>query len=314
MEKTAYRELCKTEASLPIFMRDWWMDAVCGDDWDVLLKEKNGNILAAMPLYTPVKRISTIPDYTQTLGIWFAPESKDTKYTTQIERRQAISKEFINQLKDYKYFIQNFYHGFTDWLPFYWNGFKQTTRYTYILDNIKDTEKLYENFSQQTRRNLKNARENKITVRSGVAIEDFLRIQSKTFERQYIKNKQSEKILSRLITTAHERKQGEIFGGYDESGHIHAVAFVVWQESSAYYIAGGGDPQFRDSGAHTLALWDAIQYVSEFTDIFDFEGSMLPGVERFFREFGAKQTPYFQITKGNLSIFDRIKIKLKRRQ
>jgi hypothetical protein len=103
-----------------------------------------------------------------------------------------------------------------------------------------------------------------------------------------------------------------LFGGYDIEGNLHAVAFVVWQEHSASYIAGGGDPQLRDSGAHSLVLWEVIKHVSQFTDTFDFEGSMIPGVERFFSGFGAKQTPYFTIAKGKLSLVSRIKIKIKR--
>jgi hypothetical protein len=38
---------------------------------------------------------------------------------------------------------------------------------------------------------------------------------------------------------------------------------------------------------------------------------MIPGVERFFREFGAVQLPYFAISRGKLSLFDRACIKLK---
>ena len=108
-----------------------------------------------------------------------------------------------------------------------------------------------------------------------------------------------------------ERGQGDVFGGYDKAGNLHAAAFVVWQNSSAYYIAGGGDPALRSSGAQSLVLWEAIKHVSQYTDTFDFEGSMLPGVERFFREFGAMQTPYFTISRGQLSIVDRARIKLK---
>ena len=37
---------------------------------------------------------------------------------------------------------------------------------------------------------------------------------------------------------------------------------------------------------------------------------MLPGVERFFREFGAIQTPFFTISRGKLSLLDRARIKL----
>ena len=37
------------------------------------------------------------------------------------------------------------------------------------------------------------------------------------------------------------------------------------------------------------------------------------GVERFFREFGAIQTPFFTITRGNLSLLYRAWLKIKER-
>ena len=88
------------------------------------------------------------------------------------------------------------------------------------------------------------------------------------------------------------------------------MAFIAWQESSAYYLAGGGDPELRASGAHSLILWEGIRFTAQYTDLFDFEGSMIPGVERFFREFGAIQTPFFTITKGNLSLLYKAWLKL----
>jgi len=38
IDKELYREFCKVEDNIPIFSKDWWMDAVCGEDkWDVIL-------------------------------------------------------------------------------------------------------------------------------------------------------------------------------------------------------------------------------------------------------------------------------------
>jgi hypothetical protein len=39
---------------------------------------------------------------------------------------------------------------------------------------------------------------------------------------------------------------------------------------------------------------------------------MIPGVERFFREFGAIQTPFFTITKGKLSLLNKACLKIGR--
>lgn len=38
---------------------------------------------------------------------------------------------FIDNLPKFDYFNMNFHYSITNWLPFYWRGFKQTTRYTY---------------------------------------------------------------------------------------------------------------------------------------------------------------------------------------
>ena len=138
--KDKYHLLCNTETSIPIFSRDWWLDTVCGKDkWKVLLVEEKERITAAMPLYCPRQGIISMPSYTQTMGPWFAPESKDTKYTKTLGHRQVLCKQLLNTLKSYPYFMQNFHYGITDWLPFYWEGYRQTTRYTYMLKDIRNT-------------------------------------------------------------------------------------------------------------------------------------------------------------------------------
>ena len=49
--------------------------------------------------------------------------------------------------------------------------------------------------------------------------------------------------------------------------------------------------------AFHLCLWEAIKFASTVTNKFDFEGSMIESVEKYFRSFGAVQKPYFTITK-----------------
>lgn len=310
--KDKYRSLCRTEATIPVFSRDWWLDAACGTEWDVLLYEEKGRIRAAMPLYLPRPDIVSMPPYTQTMGVWFARESADTKHTTALGHRQEICKAFIEELRKYKTFLQNFHYGITDWLPFYWAGYRQTTRYTYLLNDIKQTEQLRDNMTVQLRRKITRAMQQHLTVKQGIPVNDFLRIHALTFKRQGQKPPH-ERLLKDLINTCRERNQGNLWGCYDTGGQLYAVACVVWQESSACYLAGGINPFLRNSGAHAFVLWEAIQSVSAHTDRFDFEGSMLPGVERFFREFGAVQTPYFAISRGNIGLWDKILIKLHHR-
>jgi hypothetical protein len=73
----------------------------------------------------------------------------------------------------------------------------------------------------------------------------------------------------------------------------------VWDRHAAYNLLGGADPQLRTSGASSLLMWESIVRARERTDVFDFEGSMLQPVERFFRSFGARQTPYLRVSRAD---------------
>lgn len=311
--KEKYRILSETEESIPLFSRSWWLDTVCGTSgWDVILIEEKGRIVAALPLYTPLRHVVSMPSYTQTMGPWFCPEASDVKYTTLLGKKQTLCKKIIDELKGYSSFYQLFPYTFIDWLPFYWAGYRQTTRYTYILQPIADKALLWENMAANIRRNILKAKEKyHISVRKGIDTDAFFNVVRATYRRQRQSPPKDLAMLEQLIKISRQRNQGDLWGGYDKAGRLHAAVFVVWQTHSAYYIAGGGDPAHRESGAHCLVLWEAIQYVSQYTSIFDFEGSMLPGVERFFREFGGKQMPFFTITKGYLSLIDKIRIKLR---
>ena len=61
---------------------------------------------------------------------------------------------------------------------------------------------------------------------------------------------------------------------------------------------GGGDPALRTSGASSLCLWQAIKLAGEMGKSFDFEGSMIEPIERLFRAFGARQTPYMRVSRS----------------
>ena len=312
--KEKYRLLCDSEKNIPVYSQPWWLDAVCGEDkWNVLLIENNGIIEASMPVYMPCRKVITMPPYAQTLGIWFYPDFKDKKPNREQSRKQQLCKQIIDMLPEHHFFLQNFHHFFTDWLQFYWNGYKQTTRYTYILKNISDTDELKSNFNEQIKRNIGKAIKHNVIVKRDVAVEDFIAIHEQTFSRQGLKPYASN-TLREVVRVARNRKQGDIWGAFDDNGTLHAAAFIVWTKECAYYIAGGRNNSLEDVGAISFVMWEVLQFVSAFSTSFDFEGSMIEGVENFFRGFGAVQTPYFVISKGKLGIFQRALIKYNNRK
>jgi hypothetical protein len=305
--KEKYRILCTNELSIPLYSRDWWLDCVCGEkDWDVLLYEQEEKIEASMPFYSPCKGVITMPPYAQTLGIWFNPAFEGIKYSKNIQRKQLICDYFIERLPPHRYFLQNFHYSFTDWLPFYWKGYRQTTRYNYILPDISDLIESEKKLGRGARNSLHHARDKyHLVVKKNVSADSFMEIVIQTYERQGLRVYEPE-VLRKLIDLSISRNQGDIWGAYDENGQLHAAEFIVWQDSCAYVIAGGNKMELKRSGGKALAMWEAICDVSKVSASFDFEGSMLKGVEFFFREFGAIQKPYFSISKGKISLSRKI--------
>jgi lipid II:glycine glycyltransferase (peptidoglycan interpeptide bridge formation enzyme) len=285
---------------------------VCGKDrWDVLLYQPEEAIEAAMPFYMPEKGIIYMPPFSQTHGIWFNPAMEHPKYTSNLYQKQQICDYFIKHLPKHQYFHQSFHYSFTDWLPFYWKGYHQTTRYNYVLFSIVEREILWNNLSGDICRNIRKAQNKfKLDVKRDVSLEQFMDINTKTYGRQG-KKSYCPDALRKLIEIARSRQQGDIWGAYDEEKRLHAAVFVVWQEHCAYLIASGGDPELRKSGGNALVVWTAINDLSGRVASFDFEGSMTKGVEHFFRGFGAMQMPYYAISRGKIGLGKKIIMKIK---
>jgi len=300
--KDLYRDLCKKEPSIPIFSKDWWLDAVCGDAWDVCLVEKGVEVSACMPYHWANGRFGLTmcmqPKLTQTLGPWL--RKTNAKYANRLGQEKDLLTELIDQLPPFGHFQQNWHYSNTNWLPFYWRGFQQTTRYTYRLPDLADLNTVWAGFRENIRRDIRKARNRfKLNVRTDLSIDDFLALNVQTFERQGMNLPYSPSFIQRLDDASASNNARKIFIAEDDQGQRHAGIYIIWDEQSAYYIMGGSDPELRASGATSLCMWEAIQFAATVTKSFDFEGSMMEPVERFFRAFGAIQTPYFSITKNN---------------
>jgi len=299
--KNRYRALCKSELSIPIFSRDWWLDATAGDEyWDVSIVEKDGQILAALPFMIKERRfrqtILTQPLLTQTLGPWL--RSGNAKYTKRLAQQKDWMLALIDQLPPHAHYAQNWHHEQTNWLPFYWRGFKQTTRYTYRLIELSDREALWRQFASNIRSDIRKA-ENRfeLSVKDFLSVDEFLDLTTQTFNRQGMNLRYSREYVQTLDTACATHGARKIFVAEDTEGRKHAGVYMIWDENSAYYLMGGGNPALRNSGATSLCMWEAIRFASTVTKSFDFEGSMIEPVERFFRGFGAIQTPYFAVSR-----------------
>lgn len=279
-----------------LFSQPWWLDAVAPASWDAVEIKRDGELTARLPYLYRKGRLGIhlgMPMLTQTLGPWIAP--MEGKASKRFGREKDLMFELISKLPDYAYFAQNFHYTITNWMPWHWKEFEQTTRYTYVLEDLSDTDELFKGFDTKIRGDIRKASK-QVEVVSDVSLDEFLELNDKVFTRQGISMPYQGDLVRRIDEACKERGCRKIFMAKDAKGRGHAAAYVVWNEDSAYYLMGGSDPELRNSGATSLVLWEAIKYVSNVTKVFDFEGSMLEPVERFVRAFGGTPMPYFNIT------------------
>ncbi|MEL7496255.1 MAG: GNAT family N-acetyltransferase [Planctomycetota bacterium] len=301
-DQQKFIELCEQNDTVPLFSQPWWLDAICGrENWDVVVHEKGGRVVGAWPFVIRSKfgfKAITCPKLTQTLGIWLA--GSEAKYAKRLGQEKDIVQSLVKKLPKHSALIQSFHHSFENWLPLFWSGFEAVTKYTYVIPDLQDLDAVWSETNANIRTDIRKA-EKRLQVREDLSIEEFYRVVSLTYERQNMKITYSLPLLTRVINAAKERGCGTTLFAVDEQERVHAVLFLVWDKLSAYYLIGGADPELRKSGAGSLNVWKAIQLASEKTRSFDFEGSMVEGIERFFRGFGARQQPYFRIMKFNSS-------------
>jgi lipid II:glycine glycyltransferase (peptidoglycan interpeptide bridge formation enzyme) len=138
----------------------------------------------------------------------------------------------------------------------------------------------------------------------------------KTFERQDKQLKPSvfREAAFQYNEILRQRKLCTSFLARNKDGKAIAAVYIVWDERRSYYLLGGYDFEERHHGASAMAMWEAIRFTKTELglDEFDFEGSMVERIERFFRAFGGRQVPYFWVRNDSRTALMKIAARARR--
>ena len=218
------------------------------------------------------------------------------KYPKQLAEQKDLIGELIDSLPRLGSFQQAFHPEIANWLPFYWKGFQQTTRYTYRIEDTSDLDAVWKDTTESVRTDIKKARK-QVSVEENGDFSALLELHKKTWRRQGSSFAHSDAEMLALHRACAEHGSCNILLARGADGQIHAGAYFIWDKSAVYYYTSGADPVLRNSGAGALLVWHGIELASKLGLCFDFEGSMHEPIERFFRSFGGRQIPYFVISK-----------------
>lgn len=298
--KGRYADFCK-ETYVPIYSKPWWLDAVCGpENWDVWLYDTGEQILAAMPYYMeqrgPYRYITKAP-LTQNNGIIFLedPRRKPIKEAELQGKIIDAACNFIEELH-LDVYEQQYPHTFQNWSPFFWRNYTNVLRYTYIIEDTSDMEKIWADFAPAYRNEIRKG-QRLTTVNTEIMPSAFYAEHEKVFLKQGRNCPFSYEFWLRLYEACKAHNSCQMFSAQDEEGSIHALLFLVWDERSVYHLLGGYMPEFSSSQAYPALVYHGIQFAHEKGLAYDFEGSMIQRIAKSFRQFGGVPKPYYRIRK-----------------
>jgi hypothetical protein len=246
----------------------WYLDIV-SPNWEALVSD---NYEFIMPL--PIKKkygISYLvqPTLTQQLGIF----SENT-----IE--QSIVNKFIKQIPSFSYELHLNENNY---------GSKNASLPNLVLNLNEKYEVIFSKYSKNTIRNIAKAQKLQLKIQKGIPIDQFMSFYY-SVEKKYRSAQQS--IVKELITKGISENAMTLYGVYSASNSLIASLCVLHSAHRITYLLPISNVEGKASSAMFLLIDSIIKSESGKSVEFDFEGSSIDGIARFYIGFGALNKPY----------------------
>lgn len=271
------------------------------------VEDKNKKWMAAF--YIPYskkagKDFIVMPHMTPFSGIMFSSSIEKLTVSKRIGNKKDINELFIQKLKEKTMLYYSFSPEHVDLQPFIWAKYPTGVRYTYRLQ-LNDEKIMWSNLQEKT--SVNKSKKANVTYKWGKEeyLDMFMELNSQSFEKQGI-NSFDTALTKRLIENSFKNDSCVIGIIFDEDETPLGGCVLAYDTKRVYYIMGGISRS--NNFAMSALLWEAIIHSRDILklEVFDFEGSMIPSIERYFRKFGGDITPYYtlnnllMIVKNNL--------------
>jgi len=293
--KTKYSKIASEEGN--IFNTLEWLN-ILGNNLKLFgIYENDGRLIGGFSLFKNKKfglNIYINPPFTPYVGPFFQKPNN-------IDKERKIILLLANYIDNLPSAIVSFSlnKGINDVIPFIWKKFKTTPQYTYII-NLDNPEKIFARIFKNRRNDISKAVKDGLIVKKTSDFSMVKRLILKTFLRQ--KKKINRLFLDKILFNFASDNNAFAFIAFKNKKPI-ATTFCIYDKNTAYYLLGGYDYKNKHHGAGALCLWESIKYAQKIgLEYFDFEGSIVPQIEKYFRGFGGKLISCFRISKAKLPL------------
>ncbi|AOW21775.1 hypothetical protein [Urechidicola croceus] len=275
-----YNKCIEKAINTRIYAYSWYLDIVA-DHWNALVID-DYKIVMPLPWRSKyfIKYIYT-PCWTQQLGVF-----SSTKVKSEI-----LSQLLNNIPKNYRKVTINYNSD---------NNFeneKLTEMVNYILPLDKPYKELFQKYQYIRRRAIKQLSLSEITIAEGENHEEIIQLFIEQKQKEVDLRTEDYECLNRITSMLKFQGKALIISAYNKQDEFigGAIFFIGLKRIS--YMFSAITQEGRDKQIMTSIIDSVIEKYSNTNYIFDFEGSMIPGIAFFFKSFGAKKEIYFTYQK-----------------
>lgn len=169
------------------------------------------------------------------------------------------------------------------------------------LDLIYDYQYLYNNYNNNTKRNLAKAEAAGLSINNNINPEIIINLfrNNRGKDVKHWKDKEYNRLLE-LINTAISQECCFTIGINDLDNNTIAGAVFMHSHDRIIFLFSGSDEAHKDKHALTMLLDNVIREFSETQYTLDFEGSDNDGLARFYKGFGGAEVFYPEVKYNNL--------------
>ncbi len=244
------------------------------------------------------KQLSTPLNLPNNLLFFDSSTTNEAKKNGEVKKLMTTIENFLSKRKE-SIISMSFPSNWIDFQPFIWKNYKVTTRYTYTIDLNREIEDIFNDFARERKKNIKQAKKDNITIEKHSPNSDTIELISKTFIDKGVSIDLN--WLNDFIVNFCKEDNCIVHTAKDPEGNILATNLCIYDKNKCYYLYGGYSKTHKHQGAGPTCMWYTIQEAKKRNiNTFDFEGSMIPEIEKYFRNFGGDLIPFYQINKANL--------------
>lgn len=175
-------------------------------------------------------------------------------------------------------------------------------KYFQILDLNVDHNSVTSNYQSDRKKDVRKAKKNELITQWNDRPENLIQLfQNNVGTRTPEIKEKDYQVLLELIETCVRKNVGEILSVY-QGNDLVASAFFLKYRDTVTILCSSTDFNNRNNGANTYLIDEAIKKHSSSYKVFNFGGSSMPSIAKYFKSFGAKDVSYPMILKRKFGL------------